>query len=129
MNQKENALECFDKAILINSNCVDAYYCKVDILLGNNEKSTDVLNCYNIILKIDPINSIVLNNKGCLLCELGDYDHALECVNDSLKLNPKDSKALQSKGHILIKLGKVEESSKYFCGSTAAAMKPFVCTL
>ncbi|MBA2268157.1 MAG: tetratricopeptide repeat protein [Nitrosopumilus sp.] len=60
------------------------------ILLHNQGKFAEALECYDKALAIDPHNSNVLSNKGLSLHNQGKYAEALECYDKALALNSQD---------------------------------------
>ncbi|MBA2267383.1 MAG: tetratricopeptide repeat protein [Nitrosopumilus sp.] len=60
------------------------------ILLHNQGKFAEALECYDKALAIDPQNSNVLSNKGLSLHNQGKFAEALECYDKALALNSQD---------------------------------------
>jgi len=60
------------------------------ILLHNQGKFAEALECYDKALAIDPRNSNVLSNKGLSLHNQGKFAEALECYDKALALNSQD---------------------------------------
>ncbi len=65
-NRNEEAIECYNKAIELNSNYSDAYNNK-GIVLNYLNKYNEALECYDIAIEINPNYSLIYyiyNNKG-----------------------------------------------------------------
>ena len=71
----------------------------------NNSDYESALFYFNEILKQDPNNYAMLNNKGGVLIELERYEEALEIFEEILEINPDFVKAINNKAITLHKLG------------------------
>ncbi|TVP40290.1 tetratricopeptide repeat protein [Candidatus Nitrosocosmicus arcticus] len=60
------------------------------ILLHNQGKFAEALECYDKALAIDSHNSNVLSNKGLSLHNQGKFAEALECYDKALAINSQD---------------------------------------
>ncbi len=60
------------------------------IMLHNQGKFAEALECYDKALAIDPQNSNVLSNKGLSLHNQGKFAEALECYDEALAMDPQD---------------------------------------
>ena len=60
------------------------------ILLHNQGKFSEALECYDKALAIDPHNSNILSNKGLSLHNQGKFAEALECYDKALAINSQD---------------------------------------
>ncbi|WP_458743631.1 tetratricopeptide repeat protein [Candidatus Nitrosocosmicus sp. T] len=60
------------------------------ILLHNQGKFAEALECYDKALAIDPQNSNILSNKGLSLHNQGKFAEALECYDKALAINSQD---------------------------------------
>jgi tetratricopeptide (TPR) repeat protein len=60
------------------------------ILLHNQGKFAEALECYDKALAIDPENSNILSNKGLSLHNQGKFAEALECYDKALAINSQD---------------------------------------
>jgi hydroxyacylglutathione hydrolase len=81
-------------------------------LLGEAERPEKALECYNLVLMLDPGNVEALVYKGTTLTELQHYDEALECFDKILKFAPELEEAVMGKGFALLGLGRMEEALK-----------------
>ncbi len=60
------------------------------ILLHNQGKFAEALECYDKALAIDPQNSNILSNMGLSLHNQGKFAEALECYDKALAINSQD---------------------------------------
>jgi len=60
------------------------------ILLHNQGKFAEALECYDKALAIGPVNSNILSNKGLSLHNQGKFAEALECYDKALAINSQD---------------------------------------
>jgi hydroxyacylglutathione hydrolase len=79
-------------------------------MLGEAGRPEKALECYNIVLMLDPANVEALVYKGTTLTELQHYDEALEAFDKILKVAPELEEANVGKGFALLGLGRVEEA-------------------
>lgn len=71
------------------------------------------LEAYNKILAIRP-DPVLLNDKGCLLRDMGRYQEAVDTLNQALILRPNDPVALRNFGNALLKRGHELRKEKQF---------------
>ena len=76
----------------------------------------DSLPIYDEILKSEPGNIDVINNKGYALSKMKNYDKAISCYEQGLKINPNEKSLLINKISALRKKGNLEDALK-FCNS------------
>ena len=107
------SIECFDKAIGLDSKYVAAYSDK-GVILDILKKYEDALKCFNKAIELEPNNATIYNLKGNTLYSLDKYDEAIKCYDKAIKLDPKDASAYNNKGIILYGLGKYQEAAHYF---------------
>ncbi|MDN5847042.1 MAG: tetratricopeptide repeat protein [Candidatus Nitrosocosmicus sp.] len=60
------------------------------MMLHNQGKFAEALECYDKALAIDPQNSNVLSNKGLSLHNQGKFAEALVCYDKALAIDPQD---------------------------------------
>ena len=70
----------------------------------------DSIPLYDEILKSEPENIDVINNKGYALSKMKNYDDAISCYNRGLKINPTEKCLLVNKISSLRKKGKFEDA-------------------
>ncbi|HKU82932.1 MAG TPA: tetratricopeptide repeat protein [Candidatus Nitrosocosmicus sp.] len=75
--------------IMVNSSNLKQLY-ENGILLHNQGKFAEALECYDKALAIDPKSPIVLSNKGLSLHNQGKFAEALECYDKALAIDPQD---------------------------------------
>ena len=93
MNQYENSLKDFEKAIEIKKDLSKAYNMMTEVLviLGKNTEALEI--CKNAI-KVDPKNSMAFFNKGKILASFGqnkeainDYEEAIKILSNSSEID------------------------------------------
>jgi len=70
----------------------------------------DSLPIYDKILKSEPENIDVINNKGYALSKMKNYDEAILCYDKGLKINPTEKCLLINKISALRKKGKFDNA-------------------
>ena len=70
----------------------------------------DSLPIYNEILKSEPENIDVINNKGYALSKMKNYDEAIACYDQWLKINSNEKCLLINKISALRKKGSLEDA-------------------
>ncbi len=105
----EEALEAFNRAIVINPN--DEYVLsRKGLALGYLGRYEEALEAFNRAIVINPNDVYALSRKGATLGYLGRYEEALEAFNKAIDVNPIDDFTLSRKGLTLVYLGRNEEA-------------------
>lgn len=109
LNQYEESIGCFDKALAIDPQDAGTWNNKGTSLrmLGRHEES---IICYNKALALDPHNAGAWNNKGNSLHNLSRYEEAIRCYDKALTFEPLQIGALINKGIALKVLGRHEDA-------------------
>jgi tetratricopeptide (TPR) repeat protein len=121
----DQAIQCYDKAIEIDPNYVDAWYEKGNALYG-----LESIQCYDKAIEIDPKyakawygkgNTLLAlsyvdayANKGDALSMIGKYNEAIQCYDKAIEIDPKYAKAWYGKAHCLDQLGKYVYAKKCY---------------
>jgi len=113
LGRYEEAIECHDRALEIDSEDAAAWYNK-GIALMKLGRYEEAIECFDEVLKIDPEYAYAWNNKGFSLMKLGRYEEAIECFDEVLKIYPEDAYAWYNKGIALFELGRHEEAIECF---------------
>jgi tetratricopeptide (TPR) repeat protein len=113
MNRYQQAIECFDKAILIDANNPRIWISKGSIL-GNLGRYQQAIECFDKAILIDANNPEVLKSKGTANHYLGNYQQAIEYFNRALELDPNDSGTWNGKGISLDYFSKYYEAIECF---------------
>ena len=61
----------------------------------------DAIKCFNKLLKINPKNTLALNNKGIALAELNRFEEAIDYYDDVIRIDPKNELTWLKKGEAL----------------------------
>lgn len=116
LNNKENSIIEFDKAINLNPLCSDAY-CKKGKSLYFLNKFSECLECFNKCLEIDPYNIDALRRKADTLDDLNRREEAIELYDQVIKLDPFHPQVYNSKGFCLNLLNRKEEAIESYLKS------------
>jgi tetratricopeptide (TPR) repeat protein len=88
---------------------------KLAILLQATGRNTEAADLYQQILKLQPDNTIVLNNLAWILCqEQGKYEQALEFAQMGLELDPDYVDLIDTRGVIYYELARYEDAVRDF---------------
>jgi tetratricopeptide (TPR) repeat protein len=113
LGKHEAAIECFDKAIEIDSKFEEAWFNK-GYALGELGKLETAIECYDKAIEIKHNNEHAWHNKGVNLEKLGKHEAAIECYDKAIEINPNYAKSWYNKGAILEELGKHKDAQKYY---------------
>jgi tetratricopeptide (TPR) repeat protein len=107
------SLVCYDKALEIKLDYVEAWYNKGYVLerLGEYEAA---IASYNKALEIDPNVADTWNNKASVLSRLGKYEEAIKSYDKAIELEPNYAGTWYNKGNALGSLGRYEEAIKSY---------------
>ncbi|MFN3527557.1 MAG: tetratricopeptide repeat protein [Candidatus Altarchaeaceae archaeon] len=107
----EEAIKCYDKAIELDPNYLEARNNK-GVVLSLMEKFEEAIKCYDKALEINPNIPEVWNNKGVALGHLKRYGEEIRCYNKAIEINPNYPKAYYNKGIALRNLEMYEDAFK-----------------
>jgi tetratricopeptide (TPR) repeat protein len=113
INRYQQAIECFDKAILLDSNNPMIWTSKGSIL-GNLGNYQQAIECFDKAILLDARNPEILKSKGTANHYLGNYQEAIECFDRALELDPNDSDTWNGKGISLDYLRRYYEAIECF---------------
>jgi len=109
----EDALECFNKELSIDSEHIPSLYLKARALLYLNRFGESLI-VFNKLLKTNPQNIKDHYIKVSTLCYLRKYKEAMDYFNQIPQVNANDPNDLHSKGLALSYLGKHQEALNCF---------------
>lgn len=109
LKKYSEAIKCYDKALEIDPEYVDALNNKGDALYELGEYN-EAIKCYDKTIEIDPKNADALTMKGMALDYLGNYNAAIECADRAMAIKENYSEALALKGEALGYQGKYVEA-------------------
>ena len=121
MGLVEEAVACFDKAILFKANHADALTNRGDALMAL-KRPHDALASYDRALAANPHSALALSNRGYALAKLGRAKDALASCEAAIALKPDYFNAHNNRGVALFQLGR-EEEALASCDK-AIALKP-----
>ena len=111
------ARQCYDKAIEIKPDLIDAWLSKGNALNYSNQYD-EAIKCYDKAIEIDPNNADALNAKGLALVNMGKFGEAIKCYDKAIEIDPNNADALNAKGLALDNLGKYDEAIGYYDKAT-----------
>jgi Flp pilus assembly protein TadD len=110
---KEQGVECFKKALTLESNNRRVLF-ELGVALeqlGRRQESIDVMKR---LVKLDSSDATILNYLGYMLVEEGkDLDYALNLINRALELEPENGAFLDSKGWYYYQKKDFTQARKY----------------
>ncbi|CAD8104649.1 unnamed protein product [Paramecium primaurelia] len=109
LNQCQDAIELFDKAISIDPNHVDAINGKGNSL-QNLKQYEQAIICYDQVISIDPNYVDAYSNKGLSLYNLKQYEQAIICYDKAITFNRNHVIASFNKGLSLYNLKQYEQA-------------------
>jgi len=110
----ENSLKRGVNFIVGNNALLGQFYMILGDIYHNLNDSEQSDNYYEKVLKIDPDNSVVLNNYAYYLSERGEkLELAEKMSKKSIELDPNNSSSQDTYGWILYKLNKFDEAKTW----------------
>ena len=115
------AVDCYNQAIQINPDYVDAYGNRGNALkeLGRLDEA---IKSYNKVIQLNPNYAEAYGNLGNALNELGQSDEAIKNYKKAIQLKPDYVDAYNNLGGALKKLGQSDEAIKNY--KKAIQLKP-----
>ncbi len=114
--QLDAALRCYDAALFLKADYVEAHYNKATVLQESGELDAAV-DAYRIALRLKPDDIDTLNDLGSTLRRQGDLSGAIECYRSALELEEKNpalhinlGRALEAQGDAAAALGCYEKA-------------------
>jgi tetratricopeptide (TPR) repeat protein len=109
LKRRDEALECLDKAIEIDSNYARAWTYKGDVL-EDLKRYDEALEAYNKAIELDANDPYPWNNRGYILNNLKRYDEALVSVDRAIELDANYQSAWVNRGNVLNNLKRYDEA-------------------
>ena len=103
------AIACYENAIRINSNDVDAHYELGHLYRSVGEYQQSIF-FYSNVTRIDPNQIEVHNELGKLYQELGNLEQAINCYRNAIQINSRYMKAHYNLGHLYQSIGQQEKA-------------------
>lgn len=113
LNNYDDALKCFDKAINLNPDLERAYKGKGDVLryMGRLEEA---IKCYDKSLDVNSEYYLGFISKGNILADLKKFDKAINCFDKAIKIDPGNIAAFYNKGATLVEMKKLDDALTCF---------------
>lgn len=109
-----NAIECFNKSLVILPNNTDVYLLKgyANDFIGGHDDSA--MACYVKVVKADPNNAQAMNNLGSVYLRTGRLDSAIQVLTKAIALNPNSTEVLTNLAASYGNKGQFNEALKYY---------------
>jgi tetratricopeptide (TPR) repeat protein len=105
----EPALDCYDKAIALDSDYAAALSNRGNALMALG-RPLDALGSFDRALAVNPGFAVAANNRGAALRELGRFADALASFDQALAINPRYADAFNNRANTLVDLDCAEEA-------------------
>lgn len=109
LKRYDEALECLDKAIEIDSNYARAWANKGNVF-NSLERYEEALVFYDKAIEIDENDKLAWDWRGDVLNNLKRYEEALESYDNASEIDPNYKWAWADRGNILNKLKRYDEA-------------------
>lgn len=103
------ALACFEKAILLRNDYVEAYN-DFGITLIEMKKFGDALTFFDQAIRLSPLFVPAHGNRGFVLRKLGRFEAALSAYDKAMSLSPGHLDICLNRGSVLRELRRYEEA-------------------
>lgn len=103
------AMECYNKAIELNSKETDAFTNRGNIHFFNKQYDLALLD-YNSALSINPQEITSLENRAATYSAIGNYEPALADISFAIKIEPNSKSAFATRASIFMSMKKYSES-------------------
>jgi tetratricopeptide (TPR) repeat protein len=101
LNQYEEAIEDYNKAIELNPKNAEAYNNRGNAHSELN-KHEEAIEDFNKAIELDPKYAEAYNNRGNAYYELNKHEEAIEDFNKAIELNPNFAAAYNNRGITLV---------------------------
>ena len=102
--------ELFNRELIQNYPKIILLYNILGLILTDQNRIQDAINCYEKGIKIDPKYSMIYNNLGTIYKSKKDYKKAESYFKKSIKLNQKIPEPQNNLGNLYIILNKYDEA-------------------
>jgi tetratricopeptide (TPR) repeat protein len=113
LKRRDEALECLEKAIEIDSNYARAWAKRGDVL-DDIKRYDEALTSFDSALELDPNYKWAWANRGNVLDNLKRYDEALASFDRAIELDPNYKWAWRMRGDVLDNLKRYGEALASF---------------
>jgi tetratricopeptide (TPR) repeat protein len=109
LDNMEEAIAAWDKAIAINPNLASAWHNRGSAL-GHLSKFTEAIESFDKAIEIDPQDAQTWNDRAHALLKLKRWSEAIESWDKAIDIYPNFYQFWYNRGYALEKLGRSEES-------------------
>jgi len=111
LNQHEQAMEDYDRAIALNPNFAEAYYNRGNAYAKLNQPERAIKD-YDRAIALNPNDAAAYNNRGLAYAELNQLERAIKDYDRAIELNPALAEAYNNRGNAYAKLNQHERAIK-----------------
>ncbi len=104
-NRRDEAMEDFNKAILLKPTYYTAYNNR-GLILMDNKNNDDAIKDFNKALELEPKFVMAYHNRGVALFNKGKYEEAIRDFSQTIKLKPDNAMSYYCRGMATYYLGK-----------------------
>jgi tetratricopeptide (TPR) repeat protein len=119
--RREEAIQCFDRAIELNHLLEVAWYNKGGVL-SELARHEEAISCYDQAIGLNPRYDLTWYNRGNSLKALSRLEEAIRSFDRAIESNPRLAWAWNNKGTSLSALGHIEEAMQ--CIDRAIELDP-----
>lgn len=102
LGKNQEALSCYDKALIVNPSCTEAWEGKGFLLGEFYSKPDEALSCYEKALDLNPYDARGWNCKGMGLSGVKRYEEAIGCYDRAVELDPQNAIPLLNKATVFM---------------------------
>ena len=105
----DKAIEEYNEAIRINSQCDEAYVNRGTVK-GMLNRHEEAIADFNEAIRINPQSTDTYINRGTAKAKLGRYEEAIADFSEAIRINPQSADTYTNKGIVKGTLGRYEEA-------------------
>jgi protein O-GlcNAc transferase len=121
LRRLDDALSCYNKAVALKSNLVDAHSNR-SIVLYYLKRLDEALSSYDRTIALKPDHAEAYNNRGIVLFELNRLEDALVSCEKAVALKPDYAEAYCNRGNTFYALKRLGEALASY--DRAVALRP-----
>ena len=113
IDQLQDAIKSFEKAVIINPNFTDAYY-NLGLTFQELNMLEAAVKSYEKAIEIQPNYAVVHNNLGIVFRELGQINDSINCYKKAIASQPDFIEALNNLGNVLKESDRLDDAVKFY---------------
>lgn len=111
MENLNESIKCYDKAIKVKPDCAEAY-CNKGSCLNKRGNVNEAIQNYDKAIQLKPGYFAALSNKASLLTNLGKHNEAICCYDKATQSDPTNHLIYYFKSITFIQMNKINECLK-----------------